>query len=172
MLKRMFALTLAGALAALLIAPAPALAAGRHERHAYSKGYRHGYHEGYERGYRRGYRADDRDDRYDRYRYSYYYRPYPYGYAGPRCGYGPAPADVVVVRCHAFAPPSIRIPVGAAAVWSFQDYGVAHTVTADNGSIDSGPRRYGEFRIVFDHPGEFRYHCALHPYMVGRVIVG
>ena len=103
MLKRMFALTLAGALAALLIAPAPALAAGRHERHAYSKGYRHGYHEGYERGYRRGYRADDRDDRYDRYRYSYYYGPYPYGYAGPRCGYGPAPADVVVVRCHAFA---------------------------------------------------------------------
>jgi plastocyanin len=25
---------------------------------------------------------------------------------------------------------------------------------------------------VFSHPGEFRYHCALHPEMVGTVVVG
>jgi len=173
MLKRLLVLTAVASLAALFTAPGPALADGGHRRHGYhNSAYRHGYHEGYERGYRRGYRAGDRDDDY-RYRRSYYYRSYPpYWYDGPRCGYGPAPANVVVVRCHAFAPPRIRIPVGASAVWSFEDYGVAHTVTADNGTIDSGPRRSGEFRLVFDHPGEFRYHCALHPYMVGSVIVG
>jgi hypothetical protein len=171
MLKRLLVFTVTSALATLLAAPAPALAGG-HPRHGYNKGYRHGYHEGYERGYRRGYRAGDRDDhQYYRYRHSYY-RPYPYWYAGPRCGYGPAPTNVVVVRCHAFAPPTIRIPVGATAVWSFEDYGVAHTVTANDGSLDSGPRRYGEFRIAFDHPAEFRYYCALHPYMAGSVIVG
>jgi plastocyanin len=169
MLKRLFASALLGGLF-LVGTSSAALAGGHPYRHGYDKGYRHGYHEGYERGYRRGYRAGYRDEDYY-YSSYYYYRPYPY--YGPRtCGYGGAPANVVVVRCYAFQPRHIHIPVGAAAVWSFQDYGVAHTVTADNGSVDSGPRRDGEFRLVFDHPGEFRYHCAIHPYMVGLVSVG
>jgi hypothetical protein len=166
-----------------------AFADGHRHRHGYREGYRKGYHEGYERGYRRGYRAgdrdndgdNDRDDRYERhhshYYYSYYYhRPYPYygyyGYDGyDRCGYGPTPPNVVVIRCRAFVPGRIDIPVHDSAVWSWRDDGVAHTVTADDGSFDSGPRRYGEFRLVFDHPGTFHYFCRIHPSMVGTVVV-
>ena len=154
MLKRLFASILAASLVAVLGWPTAALADGNRYRHRYDNGYRRGYHEGYERGYRRGYRDDYR---------SYY---------GPRgCGYGPAPANVVVIRCHAFEPPRIHVPAGAAVVWSWDDYGVPHTVTADDGSFDSGVRRGGELRLVFDHPGKFRYYCRIHPYMVGSVIV-
>ncbi|MEW6477301.1 MAG: hypothetical protein AB1679_34035 [Actinomycetota bacterium] len=187
MFRRAFAVTLVAGLLIVGAAPSPASAGdrhGRHGRHGYDKSYRHGYHKGYKHGYRHGYR----DDRYHhgRYRRHHYYRyyygpryyyghPYHYGHRyhyGPRdCWYGPAPANVVVVRCYAFAPHHLYLPVGAVAVWSFEDYGVPHTVTADDGSIDSGPRRGGQFRLRFDHPGEFRYHCALHPYMRGTVIV-
>ena len=166
MLKRLI-LVIAGA-SMLLVAAAPTAAVadgGRHRHPGYQKGYRHGYHEGYERGYRRGYRYYDHPYRYDRYSYRYYY------YAPPPCPYRPAPPGVVLIRCHAFEPYRIHVPAGAAVVWSWEDYGVPHTVTAADGSFDSGTRRHGQLRLVFDHPGEFRYFCRVHPYMAGTVIV-
>ena len=47
-----------------------------------------------------------------------------------------------------------------------------HTVTADDRSFDSGPISPGEtFDKAFDSLGEFRYHCSIHPFMKGVVIV-
>ncbi len=156
MLKRMFAVAVIAALALVVIAPTPVGADGRgrwHRDYRYSRAYRHHY-----RPYR--------------YSYRYYYRPYPYYYGAPYCWNGGAPRNVVLVRCHGFMPYRVFVPVGSAVVWWFDDYGVPHTVTAEDWSVDSGPRRGGEFRLVFDHPGEFRYYCAIHPEMRGSVIVG
>ena len=127
-------------------------------------------------------RDRDRDRRdFDRHRHRFYpYYPYysyydnyyydDYGYGD--CDYGPPPAGVVVIRCIAFNPRRIHVGVGQDVVWSWQDRGTPHTVTADDGSFDSGRRTDGELRVHFDHPGEFDYHCRIHPQMVGSVLVG
>jgi plastocyanin len=49
---------------------------------------------------------------------------------------------------------------------------VQHTVTADKGEWDSKPIAVGAtFQRTFDQPGTFAYHCAIHPFMTGTVIV-
>jgi len=49
---------------------------------------------------------------------------------------------------------------------------VKHTVTSDEGVFDSGVFNTGDiFEYTFDTPGEYSYHCELHPFMKGKVIV-
>ena len=82
------------------------------------------------------------------------------------------PPGTVVIRNQAFNPAQINARVGKDVVWNFDDHGVAHTVTADNGSFDSGKRISGEFTLAFPQPGTYGYHCAVHPDMKGTVTVG
>jgi plastocyanin len=50
--------------------------------------------------------------------------------------------------------------------------GMQHTVTADDGSFDSGPIAQGEtFSQVFNAAGSVGYHCEIHPQMTGTIIV-
>ena len=50
--------------------------------------------------------------------------------------------------------------------------GVAHTAT-DPGAFDSGRIAPGEsFAVRFEHKGTFSYHCEIHPFMHGKIIVG
>jgi Copper binding proteins, plastocyanin/azurin family len=157
----------------------------------------HGDRDGH-RGDRDGHRGDRDGHRYgDRYgdRYygypgygGYYGDPYDcyYGRSGaynceeyggdgyPGYGYGGSHRGddgTVVVRGMAFNPPETHIRPGDDVTWIFQDR-EPHTVTADNNSFDSGKRQDGEFRLSFDQPGSYSYHCAIHPDMKGRVIVG
>jgi hypothetical protein len=122
-----------------------------------------------------GYYGDDyyNDYYYDRYYYDGYYdRYYRGGYGYRDCDQGPPPDGVVVIRCFAFTPARIYVGVGRQVVWSWQDRGTPHTVTADDGSFDSGRRTDGEVRLTFSHPGQYDYHCSIHPQMTGSVIVG
>jgi plastocyanin len=71
-----------------------------------------------------------------------------------------------------YAPTSRRVAAGTWVTWSNggQD---AHTVTALDGSFDSGELQPSEgFSWYFADPGTYRYLCALHPWMTGQVIVG
>jgi hypothetical protein len=141
----------------------------------------------------------DRDHRGDRDGHRYndrYYYGYPgYGYGYGDCYYGPNGAyncepyggdgypgygyggsyrgssGDVLIRGMAFNPPETRIRPGDDVTWTFGDR-EAHTVTADNKSFDSGERKDGEFRLSFGEPGSYSYHCAIHPDMKGRVLVG
>jgi plastocyanin len=55
--------------------------------------------------------------------------------------------------------------------WTNDD-STEHTVTADDGSFDSGPISPGDtFDNTFDELGDFSYHCSIHPFMTGVVIV-
>jgi plastocyanin len=48
-----------------------------------------------------------------------------------------------------------------------------HTVTADDGSFDSGTLQPGQsFSWTFTNPGTVTYHCTIHPFMTGSVSVG
>ena len=130
---------------------------------------------------RHRHRHGDRDYYYDYY-YGYpyygggYYGHHPYygGYHGdPYYGgsYAGARGRDILIRGMAFNPPESHIRPGEDVTWVFSDR-EPHTVTADNKSFDSGTRKDGEFRLRFDQPGTYSYHCALHPDMKGRVIVG
>lgn len=52
------------------------------------------------------------------------------------------------------------------------DDATAHTWTSDDGLFDSGTLAQGEeFTFTFDEPGEFSFHCEIHPSMVGTITV-
>lgn len=72
----------------------------------------------------------------------------------------------------AFQPDSVEIATGGTVTWT--NTGQApHTVTADDGSFDSGTLSPGAtFSQTFATAGTFTYHCNIHPQMTATVIVG
>jgi plastocyanin len=49
---------------------------------------------------------------------------------------------------------------------------MAHSVTADDGTWDSGLIEPGAiWRHTFDMPGTYTFHCTPHPFMKGMVTV-
>jgi plastocyanin len=82
-----------------------------------------------------------------------------------------AAGGALSIRGFAFDPPSTSVPVGGELTWTNADP-APHTVTADDGSFDSGPMDPGgTFSATFDQPGSFAYHCEIHPTMKGTVTV-
>jgi len=101
----------------------------------------------------------------------------------------PAPAAVVEMHFHSFAPESVTIKSGQAVLWRNTTPVIYHTVTADPklaqkpedvalptgvAPFDSGKVSSGDsFEHVFTVPGTYRYFCQPHEShgMVGEVIV-
>ncbi len=81
-----------------------------------------------------------------------------------------APARVRIVD-FAFRPATVNITVGTAVGW--RNFGSApHTSTSDTGVWDSGVLTTGDvFGRRFQSPGVFQYHCSIHPFMTGQVVV-
>lgn len=79
--------------------------------------------------------------------------------------------DISIVD-FAFQPAELTVFVGEPVTWTNKGAG-PHTVTFDDGSVDSGQILPGAtYRHVFDTPGTFTYHCAIHPsVMVATIIV-
>jgi plastocyanin len=71
----------------------------------------------------------------------------------------------------AFNPATITIPAGSTVTWTNSD-SATHTITADDGTWDSGAVANGKtYSRTFDTAGTYKYHCAVHPSMTGTVIV-
>jgi plastocyanin len=78
---------------------------------------------------------------------------------------------VIHVANLAFGEPALHVRAGTRVRWVNDDQ-VQHTVTAEDGSFDSGLIEPGRsYERVFERPGEYGYHCAPHPFMRARVIV-
>jgi plastocyanin len=76
-----------------------------------------------------------------------------------------------VVQDFMFRPARLEVAAGTTVVWTNGGQ-VLHTVTAQDGSFDSGPIEAGERRsITFSRPGTFSFHCTPHPFMRGEVVV-
>ena len=72
----------------------------------------------------------------------------------------------------AFDPKTVSVKVGQAVEWDWQDPSNSHTVTADNGSFDSGLCSQGtKFAFTFTTAGTFTYKCTIHAGMQGTVTV-
>jgi YVTN family beta-propeller protein len=75
------------------------------------------------------------------------------------------------IRGMAFTDPVIRIQAGQQITWTNQD-SVTHTVTSDQGLWDSGNIEPGKsFSMKLEKPGQYGYHCSIHPFMTGTIIV-
>lgn len=65
----------------------------------------------------------------------------------------------------------LTVGLGTTVTWTNDDT-MMHTVTAVDGSFDSGFLDAGDsFSFTFDQPGEYEYFCAPHPWMRARIIV-
>ncbi len=72
-----------------------------------------------------------------------------------------------------FSPMVITVVIGVnnTVTWVNKDYSI-HTVTSNAGIFDSGLLNSGDkWSYTFSTPGTFAYHCAIHPFMTGIVIV-
>ncbi len=75
------------------------------------------------------------------------------------------------IRSMAFAPARIVIDVGTTVEWRNDDP-LAHTVTANDRSFDSGLIDGGRtWRHTFTRPGTHPFFCLPHPFMQGVVVV-
>jgi plastocyanin len=80
-------------------------------------------------------------------------------------------APTVSVGFDAFSPLMLDVLTGDTVNWP-NDSARPHTVTADDGSFDSGRIVVRDsFAQRFDGPGAFPYHCTLHPSMTGEIDV-
>jgi plastocyanin len=93
--------------------------------------------------------------------------------ASSQHGAGPEPAAPIPVSIgfDSVAPQHLDVLVGDTVRW-MNDSVRAHTVTADDGSFDSG--RLGPdamFSRAFAADGDIPYHCIIHPFIRGDVRV-
>jgi plastocyanin len=78
---------------------------------------------------------------------------------------------IVFISSMAFSPAQLDVESGTTIVWSNQD-NLPHTVTADDGTFDSGALFSGEtYSFTFQSPGRITYHCSIHPFMTASVAV-
>jgi plastocyanin len=87
---------------------------------------------------------------------------------------GPAQASgakTVDINHFKFHPQTLEVAKGTRVVFS-NSSGTAHTAT-DRGVFNSGHIEPGEsFAVRFEQKGTFRYHCEIHPFMHGKIVVG
>jgi plastocyanin len=81
---------------------------------------------------------------------------------------GAVPVDI---QFQAFSPTPLDVLPGETVEWTNISER-RHTVTADNGSFDSGDVSGGDtFNVGFTEPGAYPYHCRVHAGMAGEVDV-
>jgi plastocyanin len=72
---------------------------------------------------------------------------------------------------YSFQPASATVRRGTTVSWSNEDEAV-HTVTATDGSFDSGRMPIGSiFSMTFSTPGTYEYACSIHAAMRGTLVV-
>lgn len=70
-----------------------------------------------------------------------------------------------------FQPASLTVKAGTTVTWK-NTGAVAHTVTADDASFDSGHVAPGaSFQHTFATAGTYAFHCAIHRSMTGTIVV-
>jgi plastocyanin len=81
-------------------------------------------------------------------------------------------AGAVTIDNFKFMPPSLTVSGGTRISISNKD-STAHTFTADDGhTFDTGDVNPGSSTTVtVSKPGTYKYHCNIHPFMHGTIVV-
>ena len=86
-------------------------------------------------------------------------------------GGGNNTGNSVSIQNMAFSVASLSVAKGTTVTWTNND-AMAHTVTADDASFDSGNIAPGaKFTHTFSAAGTVAYHCSIHPGMKANVVV-
>jgi plastocyanin len=81
------------------------------------------------------------------------------------------PVGAAALGTAAFAPDGLTVDAGTTVTWTNTD-SVSHTSTSDAPGWDSGiVAPGGQFTRSFQTAGTYKYHCAIHPGMIGTVVV-
>lgn len=96
----------------------------------------------------------------------------------PTAALSPTPTpgkNTVIINNMQFTPHGLAVPIGTTVTWTNQDT-IAHTTTADNTAgnefWNSGTLQPGQsFSKTFTIPGQYSYHCNIHPSMTGFIEV-
>ena len=85
---------------------------------------------------------------------------------------GTAMAAKVEIRNFAFSPKVLNVRAGTRVAWTNLDE-EPHTVTSAGGQFQSSAALdTGDgYAVTFSKPGTYTYYCAIHPMMVGTVVV-
>jgi len=82
-----------------------------------------------------------------------------------------AATSAVTIQNSAFAPTTTTIKVGDTVTWTNRD-AFSHTSTSDTGAWNTGVITAGASgSFMFTSAGTFAYHCSIHSFMKGTVIV-
>jgi len=82
----------------------------------------------------------------------------------------PVPAEVKIDN-FSFAPPELRVPIGATVIWTNRD-DIPHTVVSTEKVFKSKVLDSDEkYSFTFTTAGTFTYFCSIHPKMTAKVIV-
>jgi plastocyanin len=77
----------------------------------------------------------------------------------------------VVIDNFTFAPESLTVSAGTTVTWVNHD-DIPHVVAEKDLKFKSKALDTDDkFSHTFETPGEFEYFCAIHPHMVGKIIV-
>jgi plastocyanin len=80
-------------------------------------------------------------------------------------------ASTVEINNFMFTPKTLTVPVGATVTWKFDD-STQHTVTADDNSFTSQVLGSGQtYTHTFTSAGTVNYHCSIHTFMTGSIVV-
>jgi plastocyanin len=80
-------------------------------------------------------------------------------------------SNTVSIVNFTFTPGTLTVNVGTTVTWTNND-STTHRPVSDTGVFDSGNLAPGAtFSYTFNNAGTFPYHCAIHTYMSGTVIV-
>ena len=83
----------------------------------------------------------------------------------------PSPVSIIHIKNFAYVPDSVTIPAGS-TVKFVEDDETPHTVTASDGSFDSGNLNQKQtWTHTFAKAGTYPYYCAYHTYMKGKIII-
>jgi plastocyanin len=93
--------------------------------------------------------------------------------SGGSIGTNPAAGGgaTVDISGFAFSPASVTVKVGDSVTWTNKD-SAPHTVTAADGSFDSGSLAQGaSFSFTFQKAGTYTYRCTVHPSMPTATVI-
>ena len=82
-------------------------------------------------------------------------------------------SDNITIQNFKFNPDPLNVKQGAKVTVAILDDGVPHSVTADDGSFDTGifMKSNGPKTITVSKTGSIKYHCQVHSFMHGTIDV-
>ena len=82
-----------------------------------------------------------------------------------------AASNTINIVNFTFTPGTLTVKAGTTVTWTNND-STTHHVASDTGVFDSGNLSPNTtFSYTFNNAGTFPYHCTIHTYMTGTIIV-